>query len=78
MQCLSKLEGVHVLQLDLNDAAKVRDAVLTNEIDIVLHTASSVEIELAANLVNALGERKKASGTPKYFVQVSPRIVAPS
>lgn len=67
---LSKLDGVSVIQLDLSDEAGVRDAVLKSKIDIVLHIASSMDIRLAENLINALGERKKNGGSETYFVQV--------
>jgi len=59
-----------VIQLDLSDEAGVRDAVLKSKIDIVLHIASSMDIRLAENLINALGERKKNGGSETYFVQV--------
>ncbi|KAF2181555.1 NAD(P)-binding protein [Zopfia rhizophila CBS 207.26] len=70
-QRLSKIDGVNVIQVDLSDEASVSEAVLRNEIDIVLHIASSMATQLAANLINALGERRKASGAQTYFVQSS-------
>jgi hypothetical protein len=67
---LSKHADVNVIQLELSDEAGVRDAVLKSEIDIVLHIASSIDARLAANLIKALGERKKVGGSETYFVQV--------
>jgi saccharopine dehydrogenase-like NADP-dependent oxidoreductase len=70
-QRLSKLHGVHVLQLELTDQAAVRDAVLKNEIDIVLNLAGW-DLEMSKSFIDALGERKQASGSQTCFVQVSP------
>jgi nucleoside-diphosphate-sugar epimerase len=67
---LSKLDGVHVLQLELADQAAVRDAVLKNEIDIVIHLAGWAS-EISKCFIDALGERKEASGSQTCFVQVS-------
>jgi hypothetical protein len=64
------LDGVSIIQLDLNDEAGIRDTVLNNEIDLVLHIASSMSSQMAASFVNALGERKKASSAQTYFVHV--------
>lgn len=41
-------------------------------VDIVVHTASSMEPRLASNLIDALGHRRKASGEEMYFIHVSP------
>jgi hypothetical protein len=69
-QRLAKLEGVNVIQTDLGDEARVREAVLRNEINIVVHIASSMATNLAENLLKALGKRQKA-GAQTYFIQAS-------
>ncbi|KAK4043107.1 NAD(P)-binding protein [Parachaetomium inaequale] len=66
-QRLSKL-GINVIQLDLHDETAVENAVLGNEIDIVVHTASSIVSSLAENLIRALGRRRQATGRETYFV----------
>ncbi|KAI0881295.1 NAD(P)-binding protein [Annulohypoxylon maeteangense] len=47
VKALSKL-GVNVIQLDLSDEASVITAVLQNEIDIAIHTASSADSSLSS------------------------------
>jgi len=69
-QCLSKLDGVHVLQLELTEQAAVRDAVLNNEIDIVLHLAGW-DLGVSKSFIDALGERKQATGSQTCFVPVN-------
>lgn len=70
IKALSKL-GVNVIQLDLSNEAAVIDAVLDNNIDIVVHTASSIVGTLASNLIKALDERRKESGVDVSFIHVS-------
>ncbi|KAI1414112.1 NAD(P)-binding protein [Hypoxylon sp. FL1857] len=69
-QRLSKL-GVNVIQVDLSNETAVSEAMLRNEIDIVVHTASSMNSRLASNLIKALGQRRKASGNEVYFIHSS-------
>ncbi|KAI1459922.1 NAD(P)-binding protein [Annulohypoxylon moriforme] len=70
VQALSKL-GVNVIQLNLSDETSVAEAVLRNEIDIVIHTASSADSRLTSNLIRALGQRRKDSGKEVYFIHSS-------
>ncbi|KAI0149688.1 NAD(P)-binding protein [Hypoxylon sp. NC0597] len=70
VRSLSKL-GVNIIQVDLSDETAVNEAVLRNEIDIIVHTASSMNSRLASNLIKALGQRRKASGEETFFVHSS-------
>jgi hypothetical protein len=69
VKALSHL-GINIIQLDLNNEAAVMEAVLYNSIDIVIHTASSISVALASNLIKALGERRKESGVDVSFIHV--------
>ncbi|KAF2792902.1 NAD(P)-binding protein [Melanomma pulvis-pyrius CBS 109.77] len=70
VQALSKL-GINVLRLDLSDEKAVAEAVIQNQIDIVVHTASSIVGSLALNLIKALGQRREVSGDQVYFIHSS-------
>ncbi|KAJ3554142.1 hypothetical protein NPX13_g10696 [Xylaria arbuscula] len=70
IQILQSL-GINILQLNLKDEQAVADAVLQNEIDIVVHTASSVDGQLASHLISALGKRRAVTGKEIYFVHSS-------
>ena len=70
VKALSHLD-INIIQLDLNNEVAVMEAVLHNSIDIVIHTASSISVTLASNLIKALGERRKDSGTDVSFIHVS-------
>ncbi|KAI0384227.1 NAD(P)-binding protein [Hypomontagnella monticulosa] len=70
VQKLSKL-GVNVVRVDLNNETAIKEAVLRNEIDIVVHTASSTNSPLVSHLIKALGQRRKESGKEVYFVHSS-------
>ncbi|KAH6986376.1 hypothetical protein BKA56DRAFT_670540 [Ilyonectria sp. MPI-CAGE-AT-0026] len=63
--------GVNVVCVDLTDEAAVNEVVLRNEIDIILHTASSHDPKIVSYLIKALGQRRKATGTKTYFVHTS-------
>ncbi|KAF2251858.1 NAD(P)-binding protein [Trematosphaeria pertusa] len=69
-QKLSKL-GVNVIQVDLVDETAVKEAVLRNEIDIVVHTASAIDGRIPSHLIKALGQRRKVSGEETYFIHSS-------
>ncbi|CRG90930.1 hypothetical protein PISL3812_07977 [Talaromyces islandicus] len=69
-QSISEL-GVNVIQLNLNDDSALREVVLQHEIDIVIHTASSMVPQYASSLIQALGERRRVSGNDVYFFHVS-------
>ncbi|MCJ1329775.1 hypothetical protein MMC10_006455 [Thelotrema lepadinum] len=64
-------QGVNVLQLDLTNEKAVVDSLLTHKINIVIHTASSIDPTLALNLVTALAKQKQASGEQTYFIHTS-------
>ncbi|KAE9369113.1 hypothetical protein N431DRAFT_469047 [Stipitochalara longipes BDJ] len=57
--------------LDLSNETAVKDAVLGNNIDIVIHAASSMDSGLASHLIKALGQRRKNSGVETYFIHSS-------
>ncbi|KAI8623861.1 NAD(P)-binding protein [Xylariaceae sp. FL1651] len=70
VRSLSSL-GVNVLQFDLHEEQAVTEAVVRNEIDIVVHTASSIDPSLAVNLINALGKRRVITGKDTYYIHSS-------
>ncbi|KAF2117978.1 hypothetical protein BDV96DRAFT_611553 [Lophiotrema nucula] len=70
VQSLSKL-GVKTLQLDLSDGKAVKDAVVSNEIDIVVHTASAIDTNIVSALIDGLGLRREATGKATYFIHTS-------
>lgn len=43
-------------------------------VNIVIHTASSLDPRLAFNLLTGLAEQQKASGSKAYFIHVSYRF----
>ncbi|KAI1356801.1 hypothetical protein F5Y01DRAFT_265861 [Xylaria sp. FL0043] len=63
--------GINVLHLNLQNEQDVIEAVLQNEIDIVVHTASSIDARLALHLVSALGKRRGITGKDTYFIHSS-------
>ncbi|KAF7556237.1 hypothetical protein G7046_g6350 [Stylonectria norvegica] len=63
--------GVNVIKVDLKDANAVAEAVLRHEIDIIINTGPSFEPELASNLIQALGQRRKAAGENLSYVHSS-------
>ncbi|KAI1750975.1 hypothetical protein F4782DRAFT_230048 [Xylaria castorea] len=63
--------GINVLRLDLQDEKEVAEAVVRNEIDIVVHTASSVDARLATYLIKALGKRRDVTGKDTYHIHSS-------
>ncbi|KAH6699076.1 hypothetical protein BKA61DRAFT_741250 [Leptodontidium sp. MPI-SDFR-AT-0119] len=67
---LSK-SGINVLQLDLTDEKAVIDGIVKHNINIVIHTASSLDPRLAFNLLTGLAEQQKASGSKAYFIHTS-------
>ncbi|KAI0468678.1 hypothetical protein F4859DRAFT_197935 [Xylaria cf. heliscus] len=63
--------GVNVLQLNLRDEQEVAEAVVKNEIDMVVHTASSIDARLAIHLIKALGKRREITGKDTYHIHSS-------
>ncbi|CAM1505956.1 Fc.00g115930.m01.CDS01 [Cosmosporella sp. VM-42] len=70
VQSLSKL-GINVIQMNLADETAVNEAVLGNEIDIVVSTASSFDSRVVTPLVKALGNRRRVSGKETYLIHSS-------
>ncbi|PVH74920.1 NAD(P)-binding protein [Cadophora sp. DSE1049] len=70
VQALAKL-GVNVIQVDLTDEAAVLKAALDNQIDLVVHTATSMDTRQPSNLISALGQSRKLTGEDKYFIHTS-------
>ncbi|KAI0911677.1 hypothetical protein F4823DRAFT_281942 [Ustulina deusta] len=70
VQSLQSL-SIKILQLDLQNEQEVAEAVLQNEIDIVVNTASSVEAQLALHLISALGQRRAVTGKDTYHIHLS-------
>ncbi|SPO06578.1 uncharacterized protein DNG_09268 [Cephalotrichum gorgonifer] len=67
---LSKL-GITVLRLDLTNESAVLGSVLEHNVGIVIHTASSLNTDMALHLVNALAKQKEVSNQDTYMIQVS-------
>ncbi|KAI0539299.1 hypothetical protein GGR58DRAFT_244719 [Xylaria digitata] len=63
--------GIKVLPLDLRNEQEVAEAVLQNEIDIVINTASSIDGRLANHLISALGKRREVTDKDTYHIHSS-------
>ncbi|KAI3329397.1 NAD(P)-binding protein [Xylariaceae sp. AK1471] len=63
--------GIKALQVDLLNEQAVVEAVLQNEIDIVIHTASSIDTRLTTHLIKALGKRREVTGKDTYHIHSS-------
>ncbi|KAG0644921.1 hypothetical protein D0Z07_9365 [Hyphodiscus hymeniophilus] len=63
--------GISVLQLELTDEKAVVESLVNHNINIVIHTASSLVPTLALNLLAGLAEQQKASGSRAYFIHTS-------
>ncbi|KAH6689627.1 hypothetical protein F5X68DRAFT_254049 [Plectosphaerella plurivora] len=63
--------GVKVVPLDMKDEKSVEETIIGNEIDVVLHTASSHEPNIASHLIAALGRRCQLSGRLVSFIHTS-------
>ncbi|KAL9071885.1 MAG: hypothetical protein Q9157_005311 [Trypethelium eluteriae] len=70
VQSLSKL-GVNIIQVDVSNESAVKEAVISNDIDIVIHTASAVDSHIVSALIKALGRRRESSGKETYFIHSS-------
>ncbi|TRX97823.1 hypothetical protein FHL15_001033 [Xylaria flabelliformis] len=66
--------GINVLRLNLQDEKEVAEAVVQNEIDIVIHTASSIDARLAIHLIKALGKRHDITGKDTYHIHTNTAI----
>ncbi|KAM5349180.1 hypothetical protein ACJ41O_009003 [Fusarium nematophilum] len=67
---VSKL-AVDVLQIDLSDKTSVEEAILGNKINIVVHTAGALDPRMASNVISALGQRHRESGSKTYYIHSS-------
>ncbi|KAI1190690.1 hypothetical protein F5B17DRAFT_386199 [Nemania serpens] len=63
--------GIRVLQFDLLNEEAVIEAVLQNEIDIIIHTAGSIDARLAIHLIKALGKRREVTGNDTFHIHSS-------
>ncbi|KFY33332.1 hypothetical protein V495_08327 [Pseudogymnoascus sp. VKM F-4514 (FW-929)] len=70
VQALSNL-GINVIKVDLSEEKAVLKAVLDNNIDIIVHIASSMSASMASHLLKALGQRRKISGEEVHFIHSS-------
>ncbi|OQD60496.1 hypothetical protein PENPOL_c023G10563 [Penicillium polonicum] len=59
--------GIRVIQLDLTDEDTVVKTVLSHNISIVIHTASSINPSLALHLITALSKQGETSGLGAFF-----------
>ncbi|KAH7372109.1 hypothetical protein BKA64DRAFT_715117 [Cadophora sp. MPI-SDFR-AT-0126] len=70
VQTLAKL-GVNVIQIDLTDETAVLKALLDHQIDLVVHTATSMDIRQPSNLISALSQRRRLTAADTYFIHTS-------
>ncbi|KAI9704644.1 MAG: hypothetical protein M1820_005392 [Bogoriella megaspora] len=70
VQSLSKL-GVRTIQVDLTNERAVTEAVASNKIDVVVHTASAVDSRAVSGLIKGLGQSHKWSGQDTHFIHSS-------
>ncbi|KAJ0426821.1 hypothetical protein BJY00DRAFT_271035 [Aspergillus carlsbadensis] len=63
--------GVNTTQIALTDDVEIKQVILDNSIDIVIHTVSVVDPTLAASLLNALKARKELTKRPVHFIHTS-------
>ncbi|QKX62724.1 uncharacterized protein TRUGW13939_09886 [Talaromyces rugulosus] len=69
-QNLSAL-GVSVARLDLSDKALVENYLVSHDIGIVVNTATSIDREVAFNLIVGLSVRREATRKESYFIHTS-------
>ncbi|KAL4778429.1 hypothetical protein BJX76DRAFT_143798 [Aspergillus varians] len=67
---LAKLD-IPVLQLDLADKDAVLEAILSHNVNIVIHTTSAIDPATALSLIDALGKQREDSGKKTYFIHTS-------
>lgn len=48
---------------------------MLSSVDLVVHTATSMDTRQPSNLINALGQGRKLTGEDKYFIHVGPRTL---
>ncbi|KAH9886123.1 NAD(P)-binding protein [Xylariomycetidae sp. FL2044] len=69
-EALSELP-ITLARPSLEDEKAILQAILKNEIDIIVNTANSWNASVASNLIKALGHRRVDSGRETYFIQSS-------
>ncbi|KAF4964988.1 hypothetical protein FSARC_7166 [Fusarium sarcochroum] len=69
-EALSSL-GINVLKLDLTDEQVATDSITSNQINVVIHTASSIDPGLAFPLINALAKQGETTGKATHFIHTS-------
>ncbi|KAG8672672.1 hypothetical protein FPOAC2_06066 [Fusarium poae] len=67
---ISKI-GVKAILIDLNDKSAVEDAIIQNNINIVVHTASGMHPAIVSNLITALGKQRQTSESGTYLIHSS-------
>ncbi|KAH6843095.1 hypothetical protein B0I37DRAFT_211899 [Chaetomium sp. MPI-CAGE-AT-0009] len=63
--------GITVLRLDLTNESAVVESVLHHNVGIVIHTASSLNADMALHLVTALAKQKEVSKQETYMIHTS-------
>ncbi|CRG88020.1 hypothetical protein PISL3812_05045 [Talaromyces islandicus] len=69
-QSLSTL-NVHVAQLDLSNKAHVENYLVSHDIGIVVNTATSIDRDVAFNLIAGLSAWRETTGKESYFIHTS-------
>ncbi|KAF2024248.1 NAD(P)-binding protein [Setomelanomma holmii] len=63
--------GTDAIQVDLTDEEAVANTVLRHKVNVIVHTASSINWDLAKNLISALARWRGKSGQETYFIHTS-------
>ncbi|PSN71717.1 NAD(P)-binding protein [Corynespora cassiicola Philippines] len=69
-EVLSRL-GIKVVRADLSDKEALTEAVLQNKINVVIHTASSMDPSYSLPLISALSKRKEQGEPETFFLHTS-------
>ncbi|KAJ5449578.1 uncharacterized protein N7458_006027 [Penicillium daleae] len=69
-ESLSTLD-VTVVKIDLSNPYALAGYMIRNDVSIVIHTATSIDPEVAQNLITALKKRREANGKKAFFVHTS-------
>lgn len=70
-EATQKTYGIDPLKINLNDEASVMDAIVSNEITIVLYLIDAYYMKNQIPLMKALAEAKKKTGKEAHFIYVS-------
>ncbi|EXM34254.1 hypothetical protein RAB80_005722 [Fusarium oxysporum f. sp. vasinfectum] len=66
--------GINVLKLDLSDEQPLLTKYPLTKVttfSVIVHTANSINPELALPLINALAKQKESAGKPTHFIHTS-------